>query len=156
MTGNAMEERKRRCSVAAETPPPLLGLVSVTVLPPSGFCAPAEELERRKEESVELQEFSLGSCPPSVGLQGMRWSTIVDQEKLFVRAIQELWQWWSRLLRVVVDTEEEEAVVMVLATAAVVVEAVTTVGILGFCKGLPNKLSLKNCSLVGLRGRRRL
>ncbi|XLT51261.1 hypothetical protein HN873_043865, partial [Arachis hypogaea] len=33
-------------------------------------------------ESVELQEFSLGSCPPSVGLQGMRWSTIVDQRVL--------------------------------------------------------------------------
>ncbi|XLR04307.1 hypothetical protein S83_070505 [Arachis hypogaea] len=32
--------------------------------------------------SVELQEFSLGSCPPSVGLQGMRWSTIVDQRVL--------------------------------------------------------------------------
>ncbi|XLT73286.1 hypothetical protein HN873_029712, partial [Arachis hypogaea] len=30
-------------------------------------------------ESVELQEFSLGSCPPSMGLQGMRWSTIIDQ-----------------------------------------------------------------------------
>ncbi|XLU62595.1 hypothetical protein S245_021804 [Arachis hypogaea] len=78
--------------------------------------------------------------------------------KLFVRAIQELWQWWSRLLRVVVDTEEEEAVVMVLATAAVVgttaeavVEAVTTVGILGFCKGLPNKLSLKNIEKVTRR-----
>ncbi|XLR53147.1 hypothetical protein S83_003819 [Arachis hypogaea] len=59
-----------------------------------------------------------------------------------------------------VDTEEEEAVAMVLAAAAVglvtwphiitteeaeaVVEAATTVGILGFYKGLPNKLSLKN------------
>ncbi|QHO42361.1 Calcium-dependent lipid-binding-like protein [Arachis hypogaea] len=32
-----------------------------------------------QKESVELQEFSLGSCPPSMGLQGMRWSTIVDQ-----------------------------------------------------------------------------
>ncbi|XLS85955.1 hypothetical protein HN51_036121, partial [Arachis hypogaea] len=35
-----------------------------------------------QKESVELQEFSLGSCPPSVGLQGMRWSTIVDQRVL--------------------------------------------------------------------------
>ncbi|XP_025633027.1 uncharacterized protein [Arachis hypogaea] len=61
--------------------------------------------------------------------------------KLFVRAIQELWQWWSRLLHVVVDTEEEEAVV----------EAVTTVGILGFCKELPNKLSLKNIEKVTRR-----
>ncbi|XP_015966672.1 synaptotagmin-5 [Arachis duranensis] len=33
-------------------------------------------------ERVELQEFSLGSCPPSVGLQGMRWSTIGDQRVL--------------------------------------------------------------------------
>ncbi|XP_020979799.1 uncharacterized protein LOC107641944 isoform X1 [Arachis ipaensis] len=79
-------------------------------------------------------------------------------EKLFVRAIQELWQWWSRLLRVVVDTEEKEAVVMVLAIAVVVgtmaeavVEAVTTVDILGFCKGLPNKLSLKNIEKVTRR-----
>ncbi|XP_072088442.1 uncharacterized protein [Arachis hypogaea] len=47
-----MEERKRRCFVAAETPPPLLGLVSVAVLPPSGFCAPAEELEGRKDGSA--------------------------------------------------------------------------------------------------------
>ncbi|CAJ2636985.1 unnamed protein product [Trifolium pratense] len=30
-------------------------------------------------ERVELQEFSLGSCPPSLALQGMRWSTIGDQ-----------------------------------------------------------------------------
>ncbi|XP_027359435.1 synaptotagmin-5 isoform X2 [Abrus precatorius] len=33
-------------------------------------------------ERVELQEFSLGSCPPSVALQGMRWSTIGDQRVL--------------------------------------------------------------------------
>ncbi|KAJ1379535.1 Synaptotagmin-like mitochondrial-lipid-binding domain [Sesbania bispinosa] len=31
------------------------------------------------EERVELQEFSLGSCPPSLALQGMRWSTVGDQ-----------------------------------------------------------------------------
>ncbi|KAJ1405713.1 Synaptotagmin-like mitochondrial-lipid-binding domain [Sesbania bispinosa] len=30
-------------------------------------------------ERVELQEFSLGSCPPSLALQGMRWSTVGDQ-----------------------------------------------------------------------------
>ncbi|XP_058722425.1 synaptotagmin-5-like [Vicia villosa] len=30
-------------------------------------------------ERVELQEFSLGSGPPSLALQGMRWSTIGDQ-----------------------------------------------------------------------------
>ncbi|KAG5022094.1 hypothetical protein JHK85_018436 [Glycine max] len=34
------------------------------------------------EERVELQEFSLGSCPPSLALQGMRWSTIGDQRFL--------------------------------------------------------------------------
>ncbi|XLU34299.1 hypothetical protein S245_070365, partial [Arachis hypogaea] len=35
-----------------------------------------EEDMAKARERVELQEFSLGSCPPSVGLQGMRWSTI--------------------------------------------------------------------------------
>ncbi|XP_057447037.1 synaptotagmin-4 isoform X2 [Lotus japonicus] len=30
-------------------------------------------------DRVELQGFSLGSCPPSLALQGMRWSTIGDQ-----------------------------------------------------------------------------
>ncbi|XP_020969209.1 uncharacterized protein LOC107622156 [Arachis ipaensis] len=52
MRGNAMEERKMRCSVATEAPPPLLRLVSVIVLPPSGFCAPAEELEGRKQGCI--------------------------------------------------------------------------------------------------------
>ncbi|XLT36652.1 hypothetical protein HN873_067944 [Arachis hypogaea] len=95
---------------------------------------------------------------PLIGTVGIVINSLHIKEKLFVRAIQELWQWWSRLLCVVVDTEEEEAVVMVLATAAVVgttaeavVEAVTTVGILGFCKGLPNKLSLKNIEKVTRR-----
>ncbi|KAJ7975131.1 putative Synaptotagmin [Quillaja saponaria] len=31
------------------------------------------------EERIELQQFSLGSCPPSLGLQGMCWSTFCDQ-----------------------------------------------------------------------------
>ncbi|CAL0322228.1 unnamed protein product [Lupinus luteus] len=35
-------------------------------------------------ERVELQEFSLGSCPPSLGLQGMRWSTVGDQRVMQV------------------------------------------------------------------------
>ncbi|KAE9600269.1 putative C2 domain-containing protein [Lupinus albus] len=35
-------------------------------------------------ERVELQEFSLGSCPPSFGLQGMRWSTVGDQRVMQV------------------------------------------------------------------------
>ncbi|XP_021736336.1 synaptotagmin-5-like isoform X2 [Chenopodium quinoa] len=30
-------------------------------------------------ESFKLEEFSLGSSPPKVGLQGMRWSTVRDQ-----------------------------------------------------------------------------
>ncbi|KAI9113972.1 hypothetical protein K1719_015223 [Acacia pycnantha] len=33
-------------------------------------------------ERVELQEFSLGTCPPSLGLQGIRWSTSGDQRVL--------------------------------------------------------------------------
>ncbi|KAE9586055.1 hypothetical protein Lalb_Chr24g0397841 [Lupinus albus] len=35
-------------------------------------------------ERVELQDFSLGSCAPSLGLQGMRWSTIGDQRVMQV------------------------------------------------------------------------
>ncbi|KAJ8773029.1 hypothetical protein K2173_028206 [Erythroxylum novogranatense] len=31
-------------------------------------------------EKVELLEFSLGSCPPSLGLQGTSWSTLGDQQ----------------------------------------------------------------------------
>ncbi|XLT13941.1 hypothetical protein HN51_059631 [Arachis hypogaea] len=34
-----MEERRRGCSVANEAPPPLLGLVAIAVLPPSGSVA---------------------------------------------------------------------------------------------------------------------
>ncbi|XP_061357579.1 synaptotagmin-5-like isoform X2 [Gastrolobium bilobum] len=44
-----------------------------------------KRLKRRKPrflERVELQEFSLGSCPPSLALQGMRWLTIGDQRVL--------------------------------------------------------------------------
>ncbi|XLR44127.1 hypothetical protein S83_028787, partial [Arachis hypogaea] len=41
-----------------------------------------EEDMAKARERVELQEFSLGSCPPSMGLQGMRWSTIGDQRVL--------------------------------------------------------------------------
>ncbi|KAK7358279.1 hypothetical protein VNO77_00206 [Canavalia gladiata] len=33
-------------------------------------------------EKVEVQEFSLGSCPPSLALQGMRWSTSSGQRVL--------------------------------------------------------------------------
>ncbi|RYR09476.1 hypothetical protein Ahy_B05g077820 [Arachis hypogaea] len=40
-----MEERRKGCSVAAEAPPPLLGLVVVAVLPPPGYCTTAEDLE---------------------------------------------------------------------------------------------------------------
>ncbi|XLU62596.1 hypothetical protein S245_021805 [Arachis hypogaea] len=38
-----------------------------------------------QKESVELQEFSLGSCPPSVGLQGMRWSTMLISIQVVAR-----------------------------------------------------------------------
>ncbi|RYR62574.1 hypothetical protein Ahy_A04g020270 [Arachis hypogaea] len=34
-----MEERRSGCSIAAETPPPLLGLVAFAVLPPLGCCS---------------------------------------------------------------------------------------------------------------------
>ncbi|RVW32344.1 hypothetical protein CK203_087520 [Vitis vinifera] len=30
-------------------------------------------------ERVELKEFSLGSCPPNLGLNGTHWSTSGDQ-----------------------------------------------------------------------------
>ncbi|RYR15582.1 hypothetical protein Ahy_B04g072417 [Arachis hypogaea] len=40
-----MEERRRGCLVATETPPPLLGLVAFAVLPPSSCCSAAKELE---------------------------------------------------------------------------------------------------------------
>ncbi|RYR55472.1 hypothetical protein Ahy_A06g030683 [Arachis hypogaea] len=177
----ALSRRCRRLELATE----LLHRLQAVASPLISSLSLLNTIVVSSVTSVELQEFSLGSCPPSVGLQGMRWSTMLISfylhqpwmekhfcihlypewpgvsswlGKLFVRAIQELWQWWSRLLRVVVDTEEEEAVVMVLATAAVVgttaeavVEAVTTVGILGFCKGLPNKLSLKNIEKVTRR-----
>ncbi|KAH1236000.1 hypothetical protein HKD37_08G020998 [Glycine soja] len=36
-------------------------------------------------EKVEVQEFSLGSCPPSLGLQGMRWSTSGGQVLVCIR-----------------------------------------------------------------------
>ncbi|KAI6674210.1 hypothetical protein NL676_002116 [Syzygium grande] len=42
-----------------------------------------KRLRRRKSkliERVELLEFSLGSSPPSLGLQGTRWSTTGDQK----------------------------------------------------------------------------
>ncbi|KQK02519.1 extended synaptotagmin-1 [Brachypodium distachyon] len=31
-------------------------------------------------DKIELQEFSLGSCPPTLGSQGMRWMTSGDQQ----------------------------------------------------------------------------
>ncbi|PKI48319.1 extended synaptotagmin-1 [Punica granatum] len=44
-----------------------------------------KRLRHRKSrliEKIELQEFSLGSCPPSFGLQGTRWATTGDQKIL--------------------------------------------------------------------------
>ncbi|XP_048500476.1 uncharacterized protein LOC104893574 isoform X2 [Beta vulgaris subsp. vulgaris] len=43
----------------------------------------------RLVERFELEEFSLGSCPPSLGLQGMRWSTVGDQRILHTSFIWE-------------------------------------------------------------------
>ena len=31
------------------------------------------------QDKIELQEFSLGSCPPALGDEGMRWITSGDQ-----------------------------------------------------------------------------
>lgn len=31
------------------------------------------------QDKIELQEFSLGSCPPTLGDEGMRWITSGDQ-----------------------------------------------------------------------------
>ncbi|RYR15608.1 hypothetical protein Ahy_B04g072462 [Arachis hypogaea] len=175
----ALSRRCRRLELAAE----LLHRLQAVASPLISSLSLLNTIVVSSVTSVELQEFSLGSCPPSVGLQGMRWSTMLISfylhqswmEKHFCIHLYPEWPgvsswlsygsggrgycaWWSRLLRVVVDTEEEEAVVMVLATDAVVgttaeavVEAVTTVGILGFCKGLPNKLSLKNIEKVTRR-----
>lgn len=38
-----------------------------------------KHLKSRLIERIELQEFSLGSCPPCLGLHGTRWSTSGDQ-----------------------------------------------------------------------------
>ncbi|QHO23992.1 Calcium-dependent lipid-binding-like protein [Arachis hypogaea] len=92
-------------------------------------------------DTNEMSILMFAKLAKPLGTVGIVINSLHIKGKLFVRAIQELWQWWSRLLHVVVDTEEEEAVV----------EAVTTVGILGFCKELPNKLSLKNIEKVTRR-----
>ncbi|KAI4365826.1 hypothetical protein MLD38_021779 [Melastoma candidum] len=50
------------------------------------FSSLVEKRLRHKKsrlmEKVELMEFSLGSCPPSFGLQGTRWSMAGDQRIL--------------------------------------------------------------------------
>ncbi|KAK1372057.1 synaptotagmin-5 [Heracleum sosnowskyi] len=41
-----------------------------------------KRLKQRKSrliEKIELQAFSLGSCPPTLGINGTRWSTLGDQ-----------------------------------------------------------------------------
>ncbi|KAE9588223.1 hypothetical protein Lal_00002845 [Lupinus albus] len=53
-------------------------------------------------ERVELQEFSLGSCPPTLGLQGMRWSTIGNQ----------------RVMQVDIDWNTNEMSILLLAKLA--------------------------------------
>lgn len=62
-------------------------------------------LKHRKPKLVErfeLEEFSLGSCPPSLGLQGMRWTTSGTQ----------------RILHTSFDWETNEMSIMLLAKLA--------------------------------------
>ncbi|KAL2342484.1 hypothetical protein Fmac_003769 [Flemingia macrophylla] len=54
-------------------------------------------------EKVEVQEFSLGSCPPSLGLHGMRWSTSGGQ----------------RVLKMGFDWETSEMSILMLAKLSV-------------------------------------
>ncbi|KAK9277844.1 hypothetical protein L1049_027401 [Liquidambar formosana] len=64
-----------------------------------------KRLKHRKPsliEKVELQEFSLGSCPPSLGLHGTRWSTSGDQ----------------RVMRLGFDWDTNEMSILLLAKLA--------------------------------------
>ncbi|KAA8542711.1 hypothetical protein F0562_023790 [Nyssa sinensis] len=61
-----------------------------------------KKLKHRKSrliESIELQEFSLGSSPPSLGLHGTRWSTSGDQ----------------RIMRLGIDWDSTDMSIMLLA-----------------------------------------
>ncbi|XXG83764.1 hypothetical protein AAC387_Pa10g1447 [Persea americana] len=53
-------------------------------------------------EKIELLEFSLGSCPPSLGLNGIHWSTTGDQ----------------RVMRIGFDWDTNEMNIMLLAKLA--------------------------------------
>ncbi|XP_027340284.1 synaptotagmin-4-like isoform X2 [Abrus precatorius] len=72
-------------------------------------------------EKVEVQEFSLGSCPPSLGLQGMRWSTSGGQ----------------RVLKMGFDWDTSEMSILMLAKLSV-----------GTAKILINSLHIKGDLLV--------
>lgn len=64
-----------------------------------------KRLKHRKSrliETIELQEFSLGSCPPSLGLHGTRWSTSNDQ----------------RIMRMGFDWDTSEMSILLLAKLA--------------------------------------
>ncbi|XLS58304.1 hypothetical protein HN51_008059, partial [Arachis hypogaea] len=71
----ALSRRCRRLELAAE----LLHRLQAVTSPLISSLSLLNTIVVSSVTSVELQEFSLGSCPPSMGLQGMRWSTIVDQ-----------------------------------------------------------------------------
>ncbi|KAK9272187.1 hypothetical protein L1049_002558 [Liquidambar formosana] len=48
-------------------------------------CISEKRFRHRKSrliERIEVQEFSIGCCPPSLGLHGTRWSTSGDQRIL--------------------------------------------------------------------------
>lgn len=56
----------------------------------------------RLVERFELEEFSLGSCPPTLGYQGMRWSTLGSQ----------------RIMHTSFDWDTDEMSIMLLAKLA--------------------------------------
>ncbi|XP_015882982.2 synaptotagmin-4 [Ziziphus jujuba] len=61
-----------------------------------------KHIKSRIIEMIELQEFSLGSCPPTLGLQGTRWSTSGDQ----------------RIMRIGVDWDANDMSILLLAKVA--------------------------------------
>ncbi|GMH14094.1 hypothetical protein Nepgr_015935 [Nepenthes gracilis] len=64
-----------------------------------------KRLKRRRPrfiEKIELQEFSLGSCPPNLGIHGVHWSTLITQ----------------RIMHLNFDWETSEMSIMLLAKLA--------------------------------------
>ncbi|XLR00945.1 hypothetical protein S83_067143 [Arachis hypogaea] len=163
---HALSRRCRRLELAAELLHRLQAVASPLISSLSLLNTIVVSSVTSSKESVELQEFSLGSCPPSVGLQGMRWSTMLisiqrvlklgldwDTNEMSILMFAKLAKPLIGTVGIVINSLHIKVDVsaVVGTTAEAVVEAVTTVGILGFCKGLPNKLSLKNIEKVTRR-----